>query len=238
MSEIIYGRNAVLEAIKSGQGIESVLIQKGIEGSGKVIYAEAKKRDLKITSVNKDVLDNKTQSGGHQGVMAYMSDFVYSSIDDIIAVAAEREERPFIVLLDGIEDPHNLGAIIRSAEGAGVHGIIIPKNRSASVTDTVVKVSAGASMYMKVARVTSTPKAIDELKDKGFWIYGLDMDGQSYKEVKIDTAVGLVIGSEGNGMSRIVREKCDFVLSIPMRGKVSSLNASNAAAIVMYELLS
>ena len=233
----IYGRNAVMEAIKSGSPIEKIMIQKNIEGSGKKIFSMAKSAGLNVQSVDKVVLDKVASSGAHQGVVAIVSEFDYSSVEEILAKAAKKEKSPFVIVLDGIEDPHNLGAIIRSAEGAGVDGIIIPKNRAASVNGTVIKVSAGATAYMPVAKVSNIANTLSELKSNGIWAYGLDMDGTSYKETDYEGGgVALVIGSEGNGMSRIVKEACDIIVSIPMYGQINSLNASNAAAIVMYEV--
>ncbi|GHU61581.1 hypothetical protein AGMMS49983_01540 [Clostridia bacterium] len=234
--KMIYGRNAVTEAIKSEAGIEKLLIQKNVEGEGKRIFAMAKKARIPVQAVPRFVLDKETGGAAHQGVAAIIADYVYSSLDAILAEAEARGEAPFVVVLDGIEDPHNLGAIIRSAEGAGVHGVIIPKQRAASVNGTVMKTSAGAAAYMKVAKVGGVKAALDELKEKGLWIYGLDMDGQSYRGQDFGGGVCLVIGAEGNGLSRLVRETCDFLVSIPMRGKMESLNVSAAAAVVLFEV--
>ena len=172
----------------------------------------------------------------HQGVIAYISAFKYTSVEGLLGAAEERGEPPFILVLDGIEDPHNLGAILRSAEGAGAHGVVIPKRHSASVTDTVVKVSAGAALHIPVARVSNLSATLDELKDKGLWIYGLDMTGDNYSSADFSESAALVIGGEGKGLGRLIKEKCDMLVSIPMKGKISSLNASNAAAIVMFEI--
>jgi 23S rRNA (guanosine2251-2'-O)-methyltransferase len=234
--DIIYGRNPVMEALKAGTGIDKILIQKNIEGAGKKVYALAKKAQIPTQSVEKAVLDRAAGTTAHQGVVAYPGEFLYSTPDDILLLAESRGEAPFIVLLDGIEDPHNLGAIIRSCDGAGAHGVIIPKHRAASVTGTVIKTSAGAAVHVPVARVANIGSAIDELKERGVWVYGLDMGGEDYSGVKFDGAAALVIGSEGSGISRLIKEKCDFILSLPMRGQVSSLNASNAAAILLYEI--
>jgi 23S rRNA (guanosine2251-2'-O)-methyltransferase len=234
--DIIYGRNPVMEALKSGIEIDKILIQKNIEGAGKKIYAMAKKARVPVQSVDKLVLDRAAGTGSHQGVVAYPGEYLYSELDDILLLAGSRGEPPFIVLLDGIEDPHNLGAIIRSCDGAGAHGVVIPRHRAASVTGTVIKTSAGAALHVPVARVTNIGTAIDELKEKGVWIYGLDMGGQDYGRMEFDGAAALVIGSEGSGVSRLIKDKCDFTVSLPMRGKVSSLNASNAAAILLYEI--
>jgi len=236
--KLIYGRNAVAEAIRAGAGVEKLLMQKNIEGEGKKLFALAKKEKIPVQSVPKFVLDKECGGGAHQGVAAVITEFEYSDIETILGAAAEKGEAPFIVVLDGIEDPHNLGAIIRSAECAGAHGVIIPKQRSASVNATVMKTSAGAAAYMKIAKVPGTKAALDELKEKGLWIYGLDPDGEPYGETKFDGGICLVIGSEGAGMSRLVRESCDFLVSIPMKGKIGSLNASSAAAVVLFEVSS
>jgi 23S rRNA (guanosine2251-2'-O)-methyltransferase len=233
---VIYGRNAVTEAIKSGGGVEKLLLQKNVEGEGKRIFALAKKARIPVQAVPKFVLDKETGGAAHQGVAAVVTDYVYSDLEDILGEARARGERPFVVVLDGIEDPHNLGAIIRSAEGAGVHGVVIPRQRAASVNGTVMKTSAGAAAYMKVAKVGGVKAALDELKEKGLWIYGLDMAGASYRGQDFDGGVCLVIGAEGSGLSRIVREACDFLVSVPMRGRMGSLNASAAAAVVLFEI--
>ena len=172
----------------------------------------------------------------HQGVIAQSAPYSYAEVSDILENASSKGESPFIVILDGIEDPHNLGAIMRSAEGAGAHGVIIPKRRAAELTDTAVKASAGAAEYMPCARVTNIARTIDELKEKGVWIWGCDMGGENYSDADLSGGIALVIGNEGKGISRIVREKCDFTVSIPMRGRIESLNASNAAAVLMYEI--
>lgn len=235
MSEIIYGRNSVLEALNSDIKIESLLVQNGAEGSAKKIMGKAKALGIKIKYADRKILDNIAQ-GNHQGIIAYLEMYRYSSIKDILKVAYGSDEKPLIVILDGIEDPHNLGAIIRTAEAAGVHGVIIPENRSASVTETVVKTSTGAVFHMPIARVKNISRTIDELKDAGLWIYGLDMDGAEYDKEELTGAVALVVGSEGKGLGRLIKEKCDVILSIPIIGKVNSLNASNAAAIAIYEV--
>lgn len=233
---IIYGRNAVNEAIRAGTGIEKIMLQKNIEGEGKKLFALAKKAKIPVQTVPKFVLDKECGGAAHQGVIAIVTDYIYSDIDSMLAVAAEMSEPPFIVALDGIEDPGNFGAILRSAEGAGVHGVIIPKQRAASVTGIVMKASAGAAEHIKIAKVAGIKAAIDELKDKGLWIYGLDMVGDPYNGIDFSGGVCLVIGSEGQGISRIVRESCDFLVSIPMKGQTGSLNASAAAAVVMFEV--
>jgi len=237
-SKLIYGRNAVTEAIRSGAGVEKIMLQKNIEGEGRKLFALAKKARIPVQVVPKSALDKEAEGAAHQGAAAIITNYSYSDIESILSAAMEKGEPPFIVALDGIEDPGNLGAIIRSAEGAGVHGILIPKNRAASVTGIVMKASAGAAAHMKVAKVPGIKAAIDELKEKGIWIYGLDMDGKSFGDVDFGGGVCLVVGSEGQGMSRIVYESCDFLVSIPMKGRVGSLNASAAAAVVLFEVSS
>ena len=237
MSEIIMGRNAVLEALKNGREIEKLTIAKGAEGSVKQIAAKAKDRKIPLYYSDKARMDKQAAGGVHQGVMAVVSDYRYCTVEDILKRAEQRGEPPFVLLLDGLEDPHNLGAIMRSAECAGVHGIIIPKRRSVSVTETVAKTSAGAVEYMLCARVTNMAAEIGKLKERGLWIGACDMEGTPYCQQDLTGSIGLVIGGEGTGVSRLVREKCDFVVSIPMKGKITSLNASNAAAILMYEVV-
>jgi 23S rRNA (guanosine2251-2'-O)-methyltransferase len=233
---LIYGRNAVSEAIRAEAGVEKLLMQKNIEGEGKKLFALAKKAKIPVQAVPKFVLDKECGGGAHQGVAAYTCDYRYSDIESIFAAASASGEPPFVVALDGIEDPHNLGAILRSAECAGAHGVLIPKHRAVSVNATVMKTSAGAAAHIKVARVSGMKAAIDGLKEKGLWIYGLDVEGRSYRDTQFDGGVCLVIGSEGRGLSRIVKESCDFLVSIPMRGQVGSLNASASAAIVLFEV--
>jgi len=233
---IIYGRNAVNEAVRSGAGIEKIMMQKNIEGEGKKLFALAKKAKIPVQTVPKFALDKECGGAAHQGVAAVVTDYQYSDIDSMLAEAAAKGEPPFIVALDGIEDPQNLGAILRSSEGAGAHGVIIPKQRAAPVTGAVVKASAGAAAYIKVAKVPGIKAALDELKEKGLWIYGLDTDGDPYNGLDFGGGVCLVIGSEGQGMSRIVRESCDFLVGIPMKGHIGSLNASASAAVVLFEV--
>lgn len=235
-NDIIAGRNPVNEALHSGRNIECIYISKGeLSGSVKVITALAKEKQIPIKEVDRKKLDYMTNHASHQGVVALAAIKEYSSIDDMFSLAESRKEKPFIVVLDEIEDPHNLGAIIRTAECAGVHGIIIPKRRAAGLSGIVAKASAGAYEYMPVARVTNIPAAIDELKEKGCWIYGADMDGQTYCNSDLRGACALVIGSEGKGLGRLVREKCDVILSLPMLGNINSLNASVAAGVLIYE---
>ena len=232
----IEGRNAVIEAYRSGKPIDKIFILDGAnEGPIMTIKREAKKHDTMVKYVSKERLDQMSETGKHQGVIAYAAAYEYAEVEDMLELAKEKGEPPFLVLLDGIEDPHNLGAIIRTAEAAGVHGIIIPKRRSASLNYTVGKTSAGALEYMKVARVANLAATLDELKEKGLWVYGADMGGQDVRSTNLDGAAVLVIGSEGDGMSRIVREKCDFIISLKMKGQINSLNASVAGGILMYE---
>ena len=233
---VIAGRNAVTEALRSGREIERILIADGSEGSISKIVALAKERGISVRFEDRRALDRITDEV-HQGVVAYAAAAKYSSVSEILRAAEERGEDPFIMILDDIEDPHNLGAIMRTAECAGAHGIIIGKDRAAGLTETVAKASAGAIEYMKVAQVTNIARTVDQLKEKGVWIAACDMDGDEYTKADLTGAIGLVIGNEGKGISRLVREKCDFVVSIPMVGKISSLNASNAASILMYEVV-
>ena len=233
---VIAGRNAVTEALRSGREIERILIADGSEGSISKIVALAKERGISVRFEDRRALDRITDEV-HQGVVAYAAAAKYSSVSEILRTAEERGEDPFIMILDDIEDPHNLGAIMRTAECAGAHGIIIGKDRAAGLTETVAKASAGAIEYMKVAQVTNIARTVDQLKEKGVWIAACDMDGDEYTKADLTGAIGLVIGNEGKGISRLVREKCDFVVSIPMVGKISSLNASNAASILMYEVV-
>ncbi len=237
-SEIIAGRNPVSEALRSGRAIDSILIAKGeLNGSIKVIAAKAKAMKIPIKETDRKKLDHLCGGAAHQGIVALAAIKEYATIDDIFALAESREESPFIIVLDEIEDAHNLGAIIRTAECAGAHGIIIPKRRAAGLSYAVGKTSAGAYEYMPIARVTNIPTVLEELKERGCWIYGADMDGSVYCENDLKGACALVIGSEGKGIGRLVREKCDVVLSLPMCGKINSLNASVAAGILMYEMM-
>ncbi len=236
--DIITGRNPVSEALRSGRAVDTLYIAKGeLSGSVKVIAALAKEKHIPIKEVDRKKLDYMTGGANHQGIAALAAVKEYSTVDDIFALAEERGEKPFIIVLDGIEDPHNLGAVIRTAECAGAHGIIIPSRRAAGLNFTVGKSSAGALEYVPVARVTNIAAAIDELKERGCWVYGADMDGQCYCSTDLTGACALVIGSEGRGLGRLVREKCDVILSLPMRGRINSLNASVAAGVLMYEFM-
>lgn len=234
---LIIGRNAVTEALRSGRAIDSLLVAKGERGGsiGRII-AQCRENGVVIKETDKRKLDKLCGGENHQGVAAWAAVHEYSDVEDILENARSRGEQPFIIICDEIEDPHNLGAIIRTADACGAHGIIIPKRRGVALTYAVGKVSAGAVEYVPVARVANLPSLIDELKEKGFWIYGADMDGTRWDEQDYSGAVALVVGSEGKGISRLVREKCDFIVSLPMKGKINSLNASVAAGILMYEI--
>lgn len=236
-NDIIAGRNPVMEAIRSGRSIESILVAKG-ERSGSVvaIIAKAKQKNIPVKDVDSKKLDFLAKGLNHQGIVAQCAVKEYSTLEDIFALAEERGESPFIIVLDKIEDPHNLGAIIRTAECAGAHGVIIPERRSAGLSYTVEKTSAGALEYMPVVRVKNISAVLQKLKDKGIWVYGADMDGEHYKKVNFDGAVALVIGNEGKGISPLVAKDCDVIVSLPMKGKINSLNASVAAGILMYEI--
>ena len=233
----VEGRNAVIELLESGRDINKIFILEGEHhGSINKIIAMAKERKIVLTMVNKTKLNQMAQTENNQGVIAIVPPFDYCEVEDILENAKQREEKPFILILDGIEDPHNLGSIIRTAETAGVHGIIIPKRRSASVNSTVSKVSAGAVEHMKIARVNNINETIRYLKENDVWICGTDMDAKKYYyQEDYKGPIAIVIGSEGFGMSRLVKENCEFLVKIPMKGKITSLNASVSAGIVIYE---
>ena len=235
----IEGRNAVLELLESKKDINKIYITKGEKhGSITKIIAKAKERKIVIVEVEKEKINQMAQTENPQGVIAIVPPFNYCEVDDILEEAKKKNEKAFILILDGIEDPHNLGSIIRTAETAGVHGIIIPKRRAAAVNSTVVKTSAGATNFMKIARVNNINETIEYLKEKDIWIYGTDMEtSKIYYDEDLTGNTAIVIGSEGNGMSRLVKEKCDFLIKIPMKGKLTSLNASVSAGIVMYEVV-
>lgn len=235
----VEGRNAVLELLESEKDINKIYVQSGEKhGSIMKIIAKAKANGVVVQEVQKRKLDEMSTSNNHQGVIAIVPPFQYVEVDDILDEAKKRGEEPFIIILDGIEDPHNLGSIIRTAETAGVHGVIIPKRRAASVNATVSKTSAGAVEYMKIARVNNINETIKELKDKGIWICGTDMDAKTlHYEQDYKMPIAIVIGNEGKGMSRLTKENCDFLVKIPMKGKISSLNASVSAGIIMYEVV-
>lgn len=236
-SEIIAGRNAVLEALKNGRSLESVNIAKGErKGSILQIIAMAKDRGIPLKEVSMAKLDALSGGGSHQGVAAIASAHGYAEIEDIFQLAREKGEKPFFIICDELEDPHNLGAVIRTAEAAGAHGIIIPKRRSAGLTPAVYKASAGAAEYLPVVRTSNLTATIQNLKEQGVWIYAADMGGENWCEVDYTGALALVIGSEGKGISRLIKENSDYIVSMPMKGKVNSLNASVAAGILMYEV--
>ncbi len=236
MSEIVEGRNPVLEAIKSERNIDKILILDGkIEGSAKKIVAMAKQKRIKLDFVPKAKLNEISLSDNHQGVIAYVSDYRYYELDELID---KNKTDDIIIICDEIKDPHNLGAIIRTADAVGVSGVIIPSRRSTNVTPVVVKTSAGATEYIKVAKVTNISRSIEKLKQSGYWIVGTDVNGdKNYFDMDLKGKIVIVIGSEGDGMSRIVRQNCDFLVRIPMMGGVTSLNASVSAGILMYEAL-
>ncbi|QAA30802.1 23S rRNA (guanosine(2251)-2'-O)-methyltransferase RlmB [Clostridium manihotivorum] len=237
--DIVEGRNAVIEALKSDRTIEQILIASGnMEGSINKVIAIAREKKIVIKEVDRKKLDSISETGAHQGVIAIVTPFKYSEVEDILRYAEEKGEKPFIVILDELEDPHNLGSIVRTAELSGVHGIIIPKRRNVGVTATVYKSAAGAIEHMKIAKVTNINTVIDELKELGIWVYGAEIDGDSYSyETDFSGPCALIIGSEGRGMSKLTKDKCDKLVKIPMVGKINSLNASVAGGIMMYEIL-
>lgn len=234
-NQIIYGRNAVTEALKSGKLIDLLFVNKNAGGSVGRICALAAEKGVLVKQVDDRKLDSLCKGAAHQGCAAMMGCAEYSSISEILEFAAEKGEDPFVIICDEIEDPHNLGAIIRTAEASGVHGIIIPKRRSASLNNTVYKTSAGAASWVKVARVANLTAAVQELKDNGVWIYGTDASGDCIYKTDLTGGIAFVIGSEGFGIGRLIKESCDFLVSLPMYGQVNSLNASVAAGICMYE---
>ena len=234
----IEGRNSVIEAYRSGKTIDKLFVLDGCQdGPVKTITREAKKQHTIISYVSKERLDQLSETHHHQGVIAIAAAYDYASVDDILAKAREKGEAPFIFLLDGIEDPHNLGAIIRTANLAGAHGVIIPKHRAVGLTATVARTSAGALNFTPVAKVTNLGAAMDELKKEGLWFVCADMKGEVMYRQNLTGPIGLVIGNEGEGVSRLVREKCDFTASIPMKGDIDSLNASVAAGVLAYEIV-
>lgn len=238
MEDIVFGRNSVIELLNSDRTVNKLFIQKGENyGSIKKVIDLARGKKIVISEVHKSKLDEMTDGQNHQGVVALTSPYKYCEIDDILNVAKERKENPFIIILDGIEDPHNLGAVIRTAECMGVHGIIIPKRRAVSVTNTVAKVAAGALEYMKIARVNNINDAIEELKENGVWVVGTDASGKdNLAEIDMVGSIAIVIGSEGEGMASLTRKRCDFLAKIPMKGKITSLNASVTCGMVIYEV--
>ena len=234
----VEGRNAILEAFRSGRVVDKLFVQERCEdGPVKTILREAKKHDTMVRFVKKERLDQMSDTGKHQGVIAMTAAYDYAEVEDILEKAREKGEPPFILLLDNIEDPHNLGAIIRTANLAGAHGVIIPKNRAVGLTATVARTSAGALNYTPVARVTNMARTIEELKKEGLWFVCADMGGTSMYSLDLKGPIGLVIGNEGDGVSRMVKEKCDFIASIPMKGDIDSLNASVAAGVLAFEIV-
>ena len=234
----IEGRNAVIEAFRSGKPIDKIFIQDGVQdGPVQTIKREAKKHNTMVKFVTKERLDQLSETGKHQGVIAYAAAYEYAEVEDILEAARQKGEAPFVFLLDNIEDPHNLGAIIRTANLAGAHGVIIPKNRAVGLTATVARTSAGALNYTPVARVTNMAKTIEDLKKEGMWFVCADMGGTVMYDLNLTGSIGLVIGNEGEGVGRLVKEKCDFIASIPMKGDIDSLNASVAAGVLAYEIV-
>lgn len=235
---IICGRNSVLEAVRSGREIDRLLVAHGVSGGSiSAIIAKCSARGILIKEISPQKLDYYCGGANHQGVAVMLAAQEYSSVEEIMATATERNEQPFIIICDEIEDPHNLGAIIRTAEACGAHGVIIPKRRSASLNATVAKSASGALEYMRVARVTNLANTIDELKARGVWVFGADMDGSDYTKTDFNTPCALVIGNEGKGIGALVAKKCDAIISLPMNGKINSLNASVAAGVLMYEVV-
>ena len=238
MSEQIEGRNAVLEAFRSGKCVDKLFILDGCQdGPVRTIAREARKTDTIINYVSKERLDQLSETRAHQGVIAQVAAYEYSTVEEILARAEEKGEPPFLILLDNVEDPHNLGAIIRTANLAGAHGVIIPKRRAVGLTSTVAKTSAGAINYTPVAKVTNIVRTIEQLKEKGIWFVCADMGGETMYDLDLTGPMGLVIGNEGEGVSRLVRKACDFTASIPMKGDIDSLNASVAAGVLAYEIV-
>lgn len=234
----IEGRNAVMEAFRSGKTIDRVYVLKDCQdGPINSILREARKHDTLVNFVAKERLDQMSETGKHQGVIASAAAYAYAEVEDMLKLAEEKGEPPFLFLLDDIEDPHNLGAIIRTANLAGAHGVIIPKRRAVGLTATVARTSAGALNYTPVAKVTNLSATIEELKEKGLWFVCADMGGTTMYDLNLTGPIGLVIGNEGDGVSRLVKEKCDFVVSIPMKGEIDSLNASVAAGVLAYEIV-
>lgn len=235
---MVEGRNAVIEAFRSGKPVDKLFVLDGCQdGPVRTIIREAKKHDTIINFVTKERLDQISETKKHQGVIAYAAAYEYSEVEDMLELAKKKGEDPFLILLDNIEDPHNLGAIIRTANLAGAHGVIIPKRRAVGLTATVAKTSAGALNYTPVAKVTNLAKTVEELKEKGLWFVCADMGGESMYRLNLTGPIGMVIGNEGDGVSRLVKEKCDFIASIPMKGDIDSLNASVAAGVLAYEIV-
>ena len=235
--EILIGRNPIIEALRADRPIIKIIVSKGGKSTAAAeVMRKAKDKGIPVVEADPKKLDYMTSGAVHQGVIAVCAAAEYASVEDILALAEERGEPPFVVILDGIEDPHNLGAVIRSAECAGAHGVIIKKRGAAGLSFTAYKASAGATEYLPVARVTNIADTVDELKKKNIWVFGADMNGTDYRECDFNGGVALVIGSEGKGLSRLVREKCDVIVSLPLKGHINSLNASVAAGILMYKI--
>lgn len=230
------GRNAVIELLKTGKTIDKILLEKGAQGSLGLIFAEARRKNLRVQFVDKRVLDKESETKRHQGVIAFTTDYEYYDLEDIIA-EKKSEKGGFVILCDGIEDVHNLGSIIRVAECAGADGVVIPKSGSASVTESVIRISAGAAEHMKVAKVGNLNQAVEKLQENGYWVYALEAGGEDIYKEKFDGNVALVVGGEDSGVKRLTKEKCDKILSLPLQGKVNSLNASVALGIASYEVV-
>jgi len=232
----IEGRNAVAEAIKSGKTIDRLVVSKDVkDAGGNRIIADAKSRNIKIMFYDKSVLDRESETKRHQDFIAEITDYNYSSVEEILSYASEKNEKPFIIIVDGVEDPHNLGSIIRVADCSGCHGVIIPRHRNVTVNETVIKVSAGAASHVKVAKVTNVNDAIEYLKQQNVWVYAAELGGDDIYKTNLTGAIAFVVGGEGKGVSKLTKQKCDGVITLPMRGQVNSLNASVAAGIVAYE---
>ena len=230
------GRNAVKELLKTGKPIDKILMEKGAQGSLSILFAEARKKNIRVQFVSREVLDKESADKRHQGVIAFAADYEYFDLDEIIA-EKKSEKGGFIILCDGIEDVHNLGSIIRVAECAGADGVVIPKSGSASVTESVIRISAGAAEHMKVAKVPNLNQAVEKLQKSGYWVYALEAGGEDIYKEKFDGNVALVVGGEDSGVKRLTKEKCDKILSLPLQGKVNSLNASVALGIAAYEVV-
>ncbi len=235
---IIEGRNAIIEAFRAGRSVDKLFIQEHTkEGSMNTLLREAKKTNTLIKYVPKERLDQLSETGHHQGAVAFVAAYNYAEMDDVFELAEKKGESPFVIILDEIEDPHNLGAIIRTANLAGAHGVVVPKNRACGLTATVVKASAGAINYTPIVKVTNIAQTIESLKERGMWFVCADMDGETMYDIDLTGSIGLVIGNEGKGVSRLVKEKCDFVARIPMSGDIDSLNASVATGVLAYEIV-
>lgn len=235
--KLIIGRNPVTEAIKSGRSIDKIIMQKDAEGSARKIASMARESRIQLQYADRAALDRLCPGRPHQGVIAYAAAKAYAELSDVFAAAEAKGEDPLIIVLDGLEDPHNLGAVLRSADGAGAHGVVIPARRAAGLTETVAKASAGAIEYVPVVKVTNISRCLEELKERGLWVAAVDMGGENYCDAELSGPLALVVGGEGQGVSALVRSKADRIVSIPMKGRLSSLNASNAAAVVLYEVL-